>query len=116
MSETPTDRTAAAMLDELVERQFREWLYARPELVGDIPDERRELMREAFRGDMLRGLTSGVTVRRSCSWCDEMVTLNTDGSPVFCPSCHHRGDVARMRCTCERCRPPGRLVPPAEDD
>jgi hypothetical protein len=57
MSETSTDRAAAAMLDDLVERQFREWLYARSELVGDIPDERRELMREAFRGGMLRGLT-----------------------------------------------------------
>jgi hypothetical protein len=54
------------------------------------------------------GAVSGdaVRVRQSCSWCDEMVTLNPDGSPVFCSSCGHRGDVARLHCDCQRCRGP----------
>src|SRR5947209_7846876 len=46
------------------------------------------------------------TVRKSCSWCDEMVTLSPDGAAVLCPSCGHRGDVSRMDCTCERCTDP----------
>lgn len=41
-------------------------------------------------------------VRRSCSWCDAMNELPADGAPVFCSSCGHRADVARMHCTCGR--------------
>lgn len=56
-------------------------------------------------------------VRKSCSWCDEMVTLDPTGGPVFCASCGHRGDVARIHCTCARCGGPATyLVAPRNPD
>lgn len=47
-------------------------------------------------------LLSRMRTRRTCSWCDAMNEMPADGSPVFCSSCGHRGDVARMHCTCGR--------------
>jgi hypothetical protein len=45
---------------------------------------------------------ASIRVRRSCSWCDSLNEIPGDGSPVWCSQCGHRGDVARMHCTCGR--------------
>jgi hypothetical protein len=62
--EAPTDAAARRMLEDLIERQFNEWLYARRELVADIPAESKARMREAFRAGFVRGLGM-VRVRHS---------------------------------------------------
>ena len=42
-----------------------------------------------------------INVSQSCSWCNELNDVTAP--PVFCRSCGHRADVARMFCNCEHC-------------
>lgn len=41
---------------------------------------------------------------QSCSWCREGNEVRADGRKVFCWSCGHRADVARIDCDCPKCR------------
>jgi hypothetical protein len=47
-----------------------------------------------------------------CAWCHETNELTPERDtihwqPATCHSCGHRGDVARMKCDCARCRSGG---------
>lgn len=53
-------------------------------------------------GAMLPERKRTTTTWISCSWCHESNELT--GRPLFCWSCGHRADVARMYCNCVACR------------
>jgi len=40
---------------------------------------------------------------RSCSWCHEINRIDPNADRVFCRSCGHRSDVARIDCDCVEC-------------
>lgn len=52
------------------------------------------------------------TFSATCSHCGSLNILT--GGPVYCVSCGHRGDVARLDCTCAKCSRPFRGMTPEQ--